>query len=84
MTDDDLPALTGPVEVVGAGLIGTSIALVCSRLGIEVVLRDTSAENLRTAHGLGRGTRGDGRTTDRSWSWWPCRPPRSATPSSTP
>ena len=55
MTDDDLPALTGPVEVVGAGLIGTSIALVCRRLGIEVVLRDTSAENLRTAHGLGAG-----------------------------
>ncbi|MCY4725906.1 prephenate dehydrogenase [Nocardioides sp. STR2] len=55
MTDDDLPALTGPVEVVGAGLIGTSIALVCSRLGIEVVLRDTSEENLRTAHGLGAG-----------------------------
>ncbi len=46
---------TGPVEVVGAGLIGTSIALVCSRLGIEVVLRDTSGENLRTAHGLGAG-----------------------------
>src|SRR6478735_12588798 len=55
MTDDDLPALTGPVEVVGAGLIGTSIALVCSRLGIEVVLRDTAEENVRTAHGLGAG-----------------------------
>jgi prephenate dehydrogenase len=55
MTDDDLPALTGPVEVVGAGLIGTSIALVCRRLGIEVVLRDTSEENVRTAHGLGAG-----------------------------
>ena len=53
MTDDALPALTGPVEIVGAGLIGTSVALVCSRLGIEVVLRDTSAENVRTAHGLG-------------------------------
>jgi prephenate dehydrogenase len=50
-----LPALTGPVEVVGAGLIGTSIALVCSRLGIDVVLRDTSEENVRTAHGLGAG-----------------------------
>ena len=50
-----LPALTGPVEVVGAGLIGTSVGLVCRRLGIEVVLRDTSAENLRTAHGLGAG-----------------------------
>jgi prephenate dehydrogenase len=55
MTDEALPALTGPVEVVGAGLIGTSVALVCSRLGIEVVLRDTSAENVRTAHGLGAG-----------------------------
>jgi prephenate dehydrogenase len=55
MTEESLPALTGPVEVVGAGLIGTSIALVCSRLGIEVVLRDTSEENVRTAHGLGAG-----------------------------
>jgi prephenate dehydrogenase len=56
MTDDDqLPALVGPVEVVGAGLIGTSVALVCSRLGLEVILRDTSEENLRTAHGLGAG-----------------------------
>lgn len=55
MTDDDLPVVTGPVEVVGAGLIGTSIALVCRRLGLEVVLRDTSEENLRTASGLGAG-----------------------------
>jgi prephenate dehydrogenase len=52
---DDLPALTGPVEVVGAGLIGTSVALVCRRLGLEVVLRDASAENVRTATGLGAG-----------------------------
>lgn len=50
-----LPPLVGPVEVVGAGLIGTSIALVCSRLGIEVVLRDSAEENVRTAHGLGGG-----------------------------
>jgi prephenate dehydrogenase len=55
MTEASLPALTGPVEVVGAGLIGTSIALVCRRLGLEVVLRDTSEENLRTATGLGAG-----------------------------
>jgi prephenate dehydrogenase len=51
----DLPALVGPVEVVGAGLIGTSIALVCRRLGLDVVLRDTSEENVRTASGLGAG-----------------------------
>jgi prephenate dehydrogenase len=55
MTDDAPTPLTGPVEVVGAGLIGTSIALVCRRLGLEVVLRDTSAKHLRTATGLGAG-----------------------------
>ena len=52
---DDLPALTGPVEIVGTGLIGTSIGLVCRRLGLDVVLRDTSEENVRTASGLGAG-----------------------------
>ena len=51
----DLPVLTGPVEVVGTGLIGTSIALVCRRLGLDVTLRDTSEENVRTASGLGAG-----------------------------
>jgi prephenate dehydrogenase len=45
----------GPVEVVGAGLIGTSIALACRRAGIEVLLSDTSPEHLRTASGLGAG-----------------------------
>src|SRR5918994_236626 len=55
MTEVSLPALTGPVEVVGAGLIGTSIGLVCRRLGLDVVLRDTSEENVRTATGLGAG-----------------------------
>lgn len=55
MTEDALPVLTGPVEVVGTGLIGTSIALVCRRIGLEVVLRDTSPEHLRTASGLGAG-----------------------------
>jgi len=47
--------LTGPVLVVGAGLLGTSIGLACSRAGIEVFLTDPSAENLRTASGLGAG-----------------------------
>ena len=51
--DDCLPPLVGPVELVGTGLIGTSVALVCRRLGLEVVLRDTSAEHVRTATGLG-------------------------------
>ncbi|MCY7399876.1 MAG: prephenate dehydrogenase, partial [Nocardioides sp.] len=55
MTEDALAVLTGPVEVVGTGLIGTSIALVCRRIGLEVILRDTSPEHLRTASGLGAG-----------------------------
>lgn len=59
MTDEsaggERAALTGPVEIVGAGLIGTSVALVCRRLGLDVALRDTSAKNVRTATGLGAG-----------------------------
>jgi prephenate dehydrogenase len=45
----------GPIEVVGAGLVGTSIALACRAAGLEVLLTDVSAENLRTASGLGAG-----------------------------
>lgn len=47
--------LVGPVEVVGAGLLGTSIGLACRRAGIDVLLTDPSSENLRTASGLGAG-----------------------------
>lgn len=45
----------GPVEVVGCGLLGTSIGLACRRRGIEVLLSDTSSEHVRTASGLGAG-----------------------------
>ena len=47
--------LVGPVEVVGAGLLGTSVGLACRRAGIDVVLTDVSAEHVRTASGLGAG-----------------------------
>ncbi len=47
--------LTGPVEVVGAGLLGTSIGLACRRAGLETFLHDVSLEHLRTASGLGAG-----------------------------
>src|SRR4051794_17113540 len=47
--------LAGPVEVVGTGLLGTSIGLACRRAGIEVLLSDTSPEHVRTASGLGAG-----------------------------
>jgi prephenate dehydrogenase len=49
------PGLVGPVEVIGTGLLGTSIALACRRAGIEVLLTDASSEHLRTASGLGAG-----------------------------
>lgn len=47
--------LTGPVAIVGTGLIGTSIGLACRRAGLDVLLSDTSADHLRTASGLGAG-----------------------------
>jgi prephenate dehydrogenase len=43
----------GPVLVVGAGLLGTSIGLALRRAGVDVALRDVSEENLRIASGLG-------------------------------
>ena len=47
--------LRGPVLVVGAGLLGTSIGLALRRGGVDVALRDVSGENLRIATGLGAG-----------------------------
>ena len=47
--------LTGPVEVVGAGLLGTSVALACHRAGLDVLLSDIAPEHVRTASGLGAG-----------------------------
>ncbi len=47
--------LQGPVLVVGAGLLGTSLGLTLTKLGVPVWLRDTSSEHLRTALGLGAG-----------------------------
>lgn len=51
-----MTVLAGPVRVVGAGLLGTSVGLALRRHGIEVQLSDVSAENVRTASGLGAGT----------------------------
>lgn len=47
--------LKGPVEIVGAGLLGTSIALALRRAGVEVWLSDINSEHVRTASGLGAG-----------------------------
>jgi len=48
-------SLVGPVRVVGAGLLGTSVGLACRRAGLEVQLSDVSHQHLRTATGLGAG-----------------------------
>lgn len=55
------PALVGPVHVVGAGLLGTSVALACRRAGLEVLLSDRQNDHVRTATGLGAGIAYDGR-----------------------
>ena len=47
--------LSGPVQVIGTGLLGTSIGLALRRAGVDVLLTDESADNLRTASGLGAG-----------------------------
>lgn len=51
------PALVGPVEIVGTGLLGTSVGLACRRAGLEVVLSDVASGHIRTASGLGAGRR---------------------------
>jgi prephenate dehydrogenase len=45
--------VTGPVLVVGAGLLGTSVGLALRRRGVPVALDDVNEENVRIATGLG-------------------------------
>jgi prephenate dehydrogenase len=47
--------LAGPVEIVGAGLIGTSLGLALRRAGVEVLLSESHPDTLRTATGMGAG-----------------------------
>jgi len=47
--------LTGPVHVIGAGLLGTSIGLAVRSAGVPVWLSDANPEHLRTAISLGAG-----------------------------
>lgn len=47
--------LVGPVHVIGAGLLGTSIGLAAQRAGVPVWLSDANAEHVRTAVSLGAG-----------------------------
>jgi prephenate dehydrogenase len=50
-------SLDGPVLVVGAGLLGTSIGLALRAREVDVALADSSDEHLRTATGLGAANR---------------------------
>jgi prephenate dehydrogenase len=54
---EGLSTLTGPVEIVGVGLLGTSVALACASAGLDVLLSDSVASHVRTATGLGAGRR---------------------------
>lgn len=47
--------LTGPVHIIGAGLLGTSIGLALRRAGVKVWLSDANSEHLQLAVGLGAG-----------------------------
>lgn len=47
--------LVGPVHVIGAGLIGTSVGLALREHDIEVWFTDHTPEHVRTASGLGAG-----------------------------
>ena len=44
--------LTGPVHVVGAGLLGTSVGLALTAAGMEVWLSDAAPDHVRTASAL--------------------------------
>lgn len=47
--------LTGTIRVVGAGLLGTSIGLALSKLGLDVVIEDASPANEKLAIDYGAG-----------------------------
>ena len=54
--------VTGPVLVIGAGLIGTSIGLALSRAHVEVWLQDLDPDQEKTAIAMGAGTGFAGRS----------------------
>jgi prephenate dehydrogenase len=49
--------LTGPIKIVGTGLIGTSIGLALKSKGLEVLLEDTSPAVLNLAIDFGAGSK---------------------------
>jgi prephenate dehydrogenase len=47
----------GPVRIIGAGLLGTSIGLALTKLGVSVTLEDASPANLKLAIDYGAGAK---------------------------
>ncbi len=58
--NDTSSRLTGPVRVVGAGLLGASVGLGLRARGVDVVLDDASPANLNLAIDYGAGRASDG------------------------
>ncbi|MEO8907086.1 MAG: prephenate dehydrogenase, partial [Microbacteriaceae bacterium] len=63
--NDSAARTTGPVRVVGAGLLGASVGLSLRARGVDVVLADASRANLRLAidYGAGRAAAADDQPT---------------------
>ncbi|WP_034285775.1 prephenate dehydrogenase [Schaalia suimastitidis] len=49
-------ATTGPVLIIGTGLLGASLGLCLRAAGVDVLLHDTSPTSLRLAQDMGAGT----------------------------
>lgn len=58
--NDTASRLTGPVRVVGAGLLGASVGLGLRARGVDVLLADASPAHLRLAADYGAGRPDDG------------------------
>ena len=52
-------ATTGPVRVVGTGLLGASVGLALTQHGVDVQLQDPSRTALALARDVGAGTPAD-------------------------
>ena len=66
--------LRGPVLIVGAGLLGTSIGLALSRRGVPVWLRDVSPRTSAPPWAWVPASSPRTSRRRRSWSWSPSRP----------
>ncbi|MGH3359107.1 MAG: prephenate dehydrogenase [Nocardioidaceae bacterium] len=51
-----IPSLTGPVLIVGCGLMGTSVGLALRRRGVEVYLEDLRPSHVQVAESRGAGS----------------------------